>query len=341
MSLKRKKFVRLLQNLWLTGITIEYKHPTILKKSNGKLRRVGFELEFTGIELKKAVEVLLSTMSGTIKSETAAETLVTSDFGEFAVEIDWDYLKREARKDADDKPLLELLSSAATLLVPIEIVCPPIAIDQLDILDPLVRGLRDAGAKGTDNSPVAAFGVHVNSEIASLDAECIEAYLKAFALLQWWLVDAHEVNLSRRLTPYIDLYPESYLRAVAAGHVHSTADLIDAYLEENPTRNRALDMLPMFAEIDSDRVNRVVDDPRIKARPTFHYRLPNCQINKSDWSLAEAWNLWWVVEELANREDDLDELCQRFLQADRPLFGVNHALWIETMDTWLKDHGLA
>lgn len=305
--------------------------------SEGKSRRVGFELEFTGLNLEQTVDVVLSAISGKVKTKTVAETLIESDYGEFKVEVDWDYLKREARESSEGKPHLELLGSAATLLVPIEVVCPPIAIEQLSILDSLISGLRDAGAQGTDNSPVAAFGVHINTEIPSLDGKQIESYLKAFALLQWWLVDAHDVNLSRRLTPYIDLYPEAYLLQVAAEHDLTVEQIIDKYLDHNPTRNRALDMLPMFSEIDSERVKRVIDDPRIKSRPTFHYRLPNCQIDKADWFLVDAWNIWCVVEELANNSDALDDLCKQFVDSKRVLIGVDRAAWVKTIDTWLKD----
>ncbi|MBR9886008.1 MAG: hypothetical protein GYB21_21140, partial [Oceanospirillales bacterium] len=109
----------------------------------------------------------------------------------------------------------------------------------------------------------------------------------------------------------------------------------------NPSRNRALDLLPLLAEIDEARVRRVVDDAKIKSRPTFHYRLPNCQIEKPGWSLAHSWNLWWIVETLAERRDDLDRLGAEFLDVQRPLLGVNRKDWVEHMDLWLKDQGLA
>ncbi len=301
------------------------------------MRRVGFELEFAGLDLERTVDVVLAAISGKVKTKTVAETIIASNYGEFKVEVDWDYLKREARGNTDAKPHLDLLGSAATLLVPIEVVCPPIAIDQLSILDSLVSGLREAGAQGTDNSPVAAFGVHINTEIPKLDAKHVESYLKAFALLQWWLVDAHDVNMSRRLTPYIDLYPEAYLLEVAGEKGLSLEQIIDKYLEKNPTRNRALDMLPLFSDIDSDRVKRIIDDPRINSRPTFHYRLPNCEIDKDAWFLVDSWNIWWVVEELASNDDALDELCQQFVGSKRAILGVDRASWVKTIDSWLKD----
>jgi hypothetical protein len=301
---------------------------------------VGFELEFTGLTLEQTENIVLNALSGSISNKTPAEAMIASEHGEFKVEVDWDYLKRKARDDNSSRQPLELLSEVATLLVPIEVVCPPIAIDNLSILDNLVKGLRDAGAKGTDNSMVAAYGVHINAEIPALNAETIDAYLKAFALLQWWLVDAHQVNMSRRLTPYIDLYPDAYLLEVTKAQGQSIEAIIDTYLKHNSTRNRALDMLPMFSEVDSDRVKRAIDDPRINPRPTFHYRLPNCQIDKDDWSPAGAWNLWWLIEELANKKDELNDLCSQFVKSERSMLGIDRSHWIKAIDTWLKDREL-
>ncbi len=97
----------------------------------------------------------------------------------------------------------------------------------------------------------------------------------------------------------------------------------------------------MLAEIDSNRVHRAVDDPKIKARPAFHYRLPNCQIERPDWSLAGPWNTWCVVERLVEREDDLDVLAGEYLAADRPILGVGRSDWVRFVGRWLKDRALA
>ena len=65
---------------------------------------------------------------------------------------------------------------------------------------------------------------------------------------------------------------------------------IDDYLVENASRNRALDMLPVFAYLDEARIRAAVSDGLIKARPTLHYRLPNCEIEQPGWDLHPAWN---------------------------------------------------
>jgi hypothetical protein len=118
-------------------------------------------------------------------------------------------------------------------------------------------------------------------------------------------------------------------------------EIFSDYLAHNASRNRALDLLPLLAEIDEERVRGTVDDPRIKARPAFHYRLPNCQIERPDWSLSASWNTWLVVEQLACRPDDLHELGAAFLDAERLILGVNRSKWVGFIDQWLKDRELA
>lgn len=258
--------------------------------------------------------------------------------------MDWDYLKRKAEQEKDDTDgvdWIEPLARTAALVVPIEVACPPIAITDLDKLSPVVIALRDAGAVGTEESLVAAYGVHINAEIPHLDGATLFSYLAAFSLLQWWLVEAHQVNASRRISQYVRLYSQDYVKKLLSRPEAQLNELLEDYLAHNASRNRALDMLPMLAEIDEKQVKRVIDDPKIKPRPAFHYRMPNCHIEQKDWSLADSWNVWWVVEQLANRPHDLENLTTAFFAADRPFTGVSRNGWIEFIEQWLKDRELA
>jgi len=313
---------------------INYREPPRLSDHKGEKRQVGFELEFTGLTLEQTTKQLLLTLEGTEVSRTEASIKIDTGLGKFTVELDWDYLKKEA-ENPDDNNYLSMLRDAASLIVPIEVVCPPIDIDKLAQLDPMVQALYDAGARGTDDSLIAAYGVHINPSLPALDAATLDAYLRAFALLQWWLVRANRIDLSRRITPYIDLYPEKYLLKLLATESPDQATIIDTYLEFNATRNRALDMLPLFSYLDQSRVEAKIDDSRIKSRPTFHYRLPNSLIGSADWNLAESWNLWCVVEELADRPQDLRALSEDFIEARRPLLGVDHDFWVDKIERWL------
>ncbi|WP_163830920.1 amidoligase family protein [Spartinivicinus ruber] len=321
-----------------------YKVPPVVNRDDGSPRRVGFELEFSGLTLEQVVDTLQVSLGAELQKKTAAEQLLYVDLiGKFNVELDWNYLKRkaaEAKQNGDDEEWIEQLSDVAALLVPVEVVCPPIPVTELAVLDPMISALRLAGAAGTEESLLSAYGVHINPEIPSLDATTLASYLKAFAILQWWLVQANEVDPTRKISPYIDLYSEEYMKQVLSNSSLSMEEIFSDYLAHNGSRNRALDLLPLLAEIDEDRVRNVVDDPKIKARPTFHYRLPDCNIEQPDWSLAIAWNTWWVVEELASRPADLDELGAAFLEADRPILGVNRKNWVAFIDQWLKNHEL-
>lgn len=323
----------------------EYLLPHNWKTADDTARRVGFELEFSGINLDDTVAALQSVFRAEVVDRSAAEcTLRVAETGDFGVEIDWRFLKRLAAGNADDGmagDILEQLSQLAALLVPMEVVCPPIPMDRLALLDPLVDALRKAGAVGTEETLIAAYGVHINPEIPSLDPDTLLAYVQAFCLLQWWLVDKHPVDMARRISPYIDLYPESYLLQVMERETADFGQIFDDYLEHNATRNRALDLLPLLAMVDEERISLTVADKRVNKRPTFHYRLPDCHIENPAWSLRSSWNTWLVVERLASQPEVLETLRGEFLNAARPVLGVHRRHWVEWIDQWLKDRQLA
>ncbi len=168
-------------------------------------------------------------------------------------------------------------------------MCPPIAISELHALEALVKALREAGARGTEDSPLYAFGMHLNQELPALDAGTIRDYLRSYIVLFEWLKEVSNVAISRRVFPYIQPYTKDYNRLVCApDYAPDIVNLIDDYLEHNPTRNRALEMLPLFSHIDAKRVKAVIEDGLVNARPTLHYRLPNCEIQRADWDIGVA-----------------------------------------------------
>ena len=166
-----------------------------------KPRKVGFEIEFSDVSFAKTKSIMQQCLGGEFGQGSVAEQILkVPKRGEFNIELDWDFLKRKA---ADDKHLqdtpewLSQLALASEWLVPMEIVCPPIEVASLNKLSPVISSLREAGAKGTQESPIAAYGVHINTEIAKLNPTLIHNYLRAFGLLQWWLVESNKVNFSR------------------------------------------------------------------------------------------------------------------------------------------------
>ncbi len=331
----------------MTGLFAGYAMPARMSSYRGTVRRVGFELEFAGLEFRETVRVLEQVYQTSAQVKTEAEAVLQAPgLGKFVVEVDSELAKQLAKAraqarsgdSAEDDPLAQWLVNLTTELVPVEVVCPPVSLERLPQLDAMVRALRSAGAEGTAESVVYAFGVHINPELPALDAATISRYLKAYVVSQDWLIRRHRVDMTRRLMPYIDVYPGSYSRRVVEyGDDVSLETLMDDYLQYNATRNRALDLLPLFTELDAERVRRAVIDSRINPRPTFHYRLPNCEIERGDWGLAESWNIWCVVETLAADNELLDSVAAEYLQHTSQLIPFARAPWHRALDRILAD----
>ncbi len=296
--------------------------PEKMNTESGAERRVGVEIELSGLGLTNMAAVVQKSLGGQMITQSAFELdIKETEVGNFGIEMDSQMIKWLGRQiHKRDHPLKDLeqratdaMSLLAMNVVPCELVAPPISFSNLPKLDVLVDELRQAGAKGTLSSPWYAFGVHFNPELPRLDAKTIAAYMKAFACLCDWLIWHEGVDLSRRIPPFIKLFPNEYLEKLVNPDYWPDLDtLIDDYLEFNPTRNRILDMLPMFQHLDAPRVDAVIEDILVKPRPTLHYRLPNCEIDDADWSLPMPWNDLMQVESLANDAERLERWSYRF-----------------------------
>lgn len=322
--------------------------PPTRKNASGDPRRVGVELEMNGLTLEQLSAEVARHLGLEIRPRGGRyERALTGDpAGEWRVEFDFDLLKKLGREQRDASTLAgelgdsaeEALKWLAESLVPMELISPPLPMNRLGEVETLIERLRESGCKGTSDRLVNAFGMQFNPEVPDTQATVVVRYLKAFACLYEWLQGRADINISRQVTNYIDPYPKSYCRRlVAEDYWPDQATMIDDYLEENPTRNRALDMLPLFAFLDETRVRQSVGDTLVKARPTFHYRLPNCEIDHPDWNLSIAWNDWVEVERLAEDDTRLAGCCRAYYDfladpVDR-WFGD----WVKQLeDEWLR-----
>lgn len=303
-----------------------------------KARRLGVELEFSGIPLDRIVALMQQQLGGEIETVSPYELFLRdSNLGDFAVELDFAWLKRRGRERArgntpDDLEQLgeSVLKLAAEQVVPFEIVSPPIHMAELWRLGDLFQILRQAGAEGTSAAPHYAYGLHLNPEMPDLEAVTVLAYLRAFVCLFDWLRERSKVNISRRITPYIDPFEKPYVKLLLQGdYAPGQAQLIDDYLRHNPTRNRALDLLPLFAHLDEERVRKAVADNRVKSRPTLHYRLPNCKIDDPNWSLVQPWRDWLQVEALACDPPRLQRMARQYREHLSGLAGGLFGDWAE------------
>lgn len=290
----------------------------------GKTRRVGVELEFAAVSARDGARLVQSLFGGSIVEEDPHRFFVKdTKFGEFVCELDSQYVHSAADEDTFEtltegaKEFLakfrtefrKLLGDISSYIVPCEVVCPPIALDDLPEVETLVAALHDAGASSTRSSPLYAFGAQLNPEIVSTDASYLTSMLKAYLLMSDWLRAVIDVDPTRRIAAFADPFPLTYVsKVVAPDYAPDLPTLIDDYLEANPTRNRELDMLPLFSHLDKKRVLDTVNDPLIKQRPTFHYRLPDSRLGEPGWGILLEWNRWCLVEKLAERPDLIREM---------------------------------
>lgn len=276
----------------------------------GVPRKAGVEIEFGGLTEAAAARIVTETLGGRVRERTAHELIVEgTDWGDVEVCLDTVW------RDKAGGRLADLGLDLSRAVVPVEIVTPPLAPDQLPALDALRGALRAAGAQGSRDGLLLGFGLHLNPEVAAGTVEAILPVARAFALLEDWLRKADPIDPARRLLPFVDPWPRRLVDRLAG----EAADwdlpaLIDAYLAETPTRNRGLDLLPLFRHLDAPRVAAALDAAdAVSARPTFHYRLPDCRIDEPGWRIAYDWNRWVMVERLAADARALDRLAGEWL----------------------------
>ena len=317
--------------------------------AEGAPRLVGMEFEFAGVGLETTASLVRDLYGGEVRFGGAFQCEVReTELGSFTVELDARALKDRAYLqvlqrvgidlERDEQDWLDhVLARLAATIVPHEVVCPPVPLPKAHRLEELREALRQAGAQGTHAAVHYAFGLHINAEAPALDATTLVSVLKAYLLLRDALRRFGATDLSRRLSQFIKDFPEPYARQVVApDYWPDVAGFIRDYLAANPTRNRALDLLPLFAHIDRDALPPALrDDPLVKARPAFHYRLPNCAVDEPDWTLAREWRHWVAVERLAEDREALERLGAGYLERrDEPLTGI-HAAWALETAAWL------
>lgn len=292
---------------------------------NYKNRKIGFEFEFGGLSLENSALLVAKIFDGKVSYNHSSEAKINSKkYGDFVVELDAAIVKNIAenleqndeKEDSLKKQTSKIIGSLASKIVPCEIVTPPLNFEDLPKLQVLCEELYKKEAKGTKSGIINAFGMHINIEIPSRNVDDIKNILRAFIILYPWLVKKMKVDFARNISKYIKPFPKKYSCLILDKNYNPSWDeFIDDYLKHNLTRNRALDLLPLFAEINNSKLDILSDDEKklVKARPAFHYRLPNCEVSSSEWNIARDWNYWCEIEKLAFDSRKLDKISQEYL----------------------------
>lgn len=331
---------------------MELQEPIITVNEDGDLRRVGLELEFAGIGLPETAGIIQSLYGGELEEKHRYSFFLEgSRLGDFVVELDARLLKKMAGnnllttgdmmvddEDVFKESITDVVDKLAKTVIPIEIVMPPVRWNQLLELEPLRKLLQEKKAEGTSTSFFNAFGLHMNIEVPVLDTKIVLRYFRAFLLVYPWLLQKLNIDFTRRMTPFIDPFPEKYVRRVLNPlYRPSSEEFTDDYLMANPTRNRPLDLLPILGLQFFEKVKPILKDGKNKPRPAFHYRLPNSQIDDKYWSFVAEWNHWLKVEKLAENPDLLHKLSRLYLLRERASLISFKKEWASTVAIFLDE----
>lgn len=286
-------------------------------------RKVGVEIEFGGIGAMETARIVGNLLGGAVDdSSPYTATVRDTSIGDVSVELDWSWIQKAGDDGGIIDQTKEILADLGRDVVPTEIVAPPLEADRLNELDRLVRGLAENGAKGTRAGLLNGFGLHLNPEVwqADLNASTLRRVLQAYLLLSPTLRRDIQVDFTRSVLPFVAAFGDDYMqRVISPDYDPSMEALIDDYITFNPTRNRELDMLPLFAHIDDKRVRNRLHDEKISSRPTFHWRLPNADLENPHWTVSDEWERWLTVENLAIDDRRLDrEVAEWALERARP-----------------------
>ena len=290
----------------------------------GEARRVGVEIELTGLPEAEVAEVAADVLGGAVdESSPTSYTVSDTALGDIEIILDTRFRTQIEERSPD------IGLTLARTVVPVEIVTPPILPEEIVRLDDLREALRRRGAVGTRDGVLLGLGVHLNVAVAGESLGDVMPVLTAFALLEDVLRAERKVDWTRRLLPFTDPYPRALIDGLVDRPPADMTGLMELYLSETPTRNRGLDMLPFFAHLAPERVAQAI--PRGKStspRPAYHYRLPDCLIDEPDWTLALEWNRWVRIERVAETPELLDALCGAWRQ--------HRGSWTTVRPDWAK-----
>ncbi len=295
--------------------SLRFQRPPSMRTAQGVIRRVGVEIEFQGISARAAAQALAVALGGNcVEEDPHAFHISDTAIGDLSVELDVRHAHPRRAASASRVRLSPVgaawLGTALGGVVPCELITAPLPIDELHGVDDAVRALRAAGARGAGTTWLGSLGLHFNIDPPSLDADTITAVLKAF-LLQSTQLRRETTGKTSAMAFLPAPYPDDYVRRVIApDYWPDLPTLAGDYLAANPTRNRDLDLLPLFLYLYPAQVRAKLPYEKIGSRAVFHYRLPQAHVSDPAWSIAGAWNGWAGVETLAGDRDRLVLLWQ-------------------------------
>lgn len=304
--------------------------------ADGTPRRIGVEIELAGLTEKQIAQLAAQNLGGTARRTSGNDWEVAqSAIGRLQIYLDI-FLRKET-----DSAFKEIGLKIGREVIPVEIVTEPLDRKGLMQLSDFIALLRREGAKGTGQSLLFGFGLHLNPAIASAQDRDIVRPLLAYALIEEWMRELHPIERTRELLPFTAPYPKKLIAELARlGPNASLEAVIRTYRAATLSRNHGLDMLPIFTHLRPDLIApEEGKGGTVSPRPAFHFRLPDCRIDDADWSLDTEWRRWWRVEAIAADTELLSDLCREWLAAKEGLTLLGDK-WVARCDAVLDGAGL-
>ena len=262
--------------------------------------QVGVEVEFTGLGVRQAGEVLARAFGGDLREEDPqAVHLTGSSLGALSIELDVRHAHphRGAGNPlgALPAPMIVALGHALAPMVPRELIFSPLDRSVLSRADDAIAALREAGATGDGATLLDSLGLHFNIGHAHDDPVQILALFKAFLLRERALRRANGDDWRIRAHAPPAFSPDYVARVLAPDYWPDLPAFTRDYLHWNPTRKRSLDLLPLLLHHRSDSAPLRFRG-KVKPRAAFHYRLPVARVGRPGWTIQADWARWLEVE---------------------------------------------
>ncbi|MCK0149506.1 amidoligase family protein [Marivita sp. S6314] len=300
---------------------------------SGEPRRTGVEVEFSGLTMEDTCRTITDHLGGDVVAQDAfLVSIKDTEIGTITVELD------TPARHASDNRLVKKGLEIAQAVVPLEIISEPLELSGLETFNTVIGVLRRAGAAGSRSGALLGFGVHLNPEAVDPNGAFTVATLRAYALLEPYLRHIEDLDLTRRALPFVQPWPDAFVSDLVASPATSLSDLFPLMAGHLTTRNHGLDVFPLLKHVDEARFAASFPDDKTSARPTFHFRLPDCRIDEPDWDLTQPWALWHLVETVADTPDLLNDLSTAWSERRARFWRSDD--WITDVAALLEKHNL-
>ena len=208
-------------------------------------RKIGFELEFASLSLNQVATLIQKHFAGQTEKESEYVLHIRdSQFGDFRLEIDSSFLKNKVYVDwlaslgiklseKEQKRWDILLANHTDIIVPKELVSPPIRRSECASFYLMVEELKTmASDQSRFDFSLAPLGLHLNFEVASLNVDYLLATLQSFCLNYKKLINEVDVDFNRSLAPYIAPFPEKFVDFICrTDYRPNISEFISDYLD--------------------------------------------------------------------------------------------------------------